>query len=238
MTTIVAYIRVSTEEQAETGVSLDAQRRKLELYAELHDLELVSIEVDAGLSAKTLRRPGLQRALGRLDAGEATGLLVCKLDRLTRSVRDMGELVERYFASRFDLLSVADAIDTRSAGGRLVLNVLVSVAQWEREANGERTSAALQHLRAQGVAMGRAPYGFRYSEPDESGRRRLVEVEGEIEAIGRMQRLSAVGLSYAAVAAVLNDDSVPTKLGGTWKANTVRRILLRAAEADETSEAA
>ena len=148
-TRVIGYIRVSTEAQADGGASLDAQRAKLTAYAAALDLDLVAIVEDAGVSAKTLRRAGLSHALDMLDAGDASGLLVTKLDRLTRSVRDLGELVERYFAARFSLLSVADSIDTRSAAGRLVLNVLASVAQWEREACGERTRDALAQLRAE-----------------------------------------------------------------------------------------
>jgi hypothetical protein len=124
-------------------VSLDAQRAKVKAYAELYDLELAEVIVDAGESAKSLDRPGLKRALGMLKAGEAEALLVVKLDRLTRSVVDLGTLVERYFApGKAALLSVGEQIDTRSAAGRLVLNVLASVSQWEREAIGERTCAS------------------------------------------------------------------------------------------------
>jgi DNA invertase Pin-like site-specific DNA recombinase len=92
-TRTVAYVRVSTENQADHGVSLDAQQAETRPYAELYGLELVEVVVDAGLSAKTLGRPGLVRALGMLKAGEAEALLVVKLDRLTRSVRDLGQLV-------------------------------------------------------------------------------------------------------------------------------------------------
>lgn len=84
-TRAVGYIRVSTEAQAEEGVSLDAQRAKLEAFAIAADLELVAIREDAGVSAKTLARPGLQAALEDLHAGRADALLVAKLDRLTRS---------------------------------------------------------------------------------------------------------------------------------------------------------
>jgi site-specific DNA recombinase len=136
----VAYVRVSTEKQADHGVSLAAQRSKVEAYATLYDLELVETVVDAGVSAKDIQRPGLQKALRALEGGLADAVVVVKLDRLTRSVRDLGNLVEQYFATgRFSLLSVGEQIDTRSAAGRLVLNVLASVAQWEREATGERT---------------------------------------------------------------------------------------------------
>ena len=84
VTRVLGYIRVSTERQADAGVSLDAQRAKLTAYAALYDLALVGIIEDAGASAKTLRRPGLQQALGMLKAGEADALLVAKLDRLTQ----------------------------------------------------------------------------------------------------------------------------------------------------------
>ena len=123
-TRVIGYVRVSTEGQADGGVSLDAQRAKLAAYCVALDLDLVCIEEDAGLSAKTLDRPALARALDALRAGRADALLVAKLDRLTRSVRDLGTLVDTYFAAgKWALLSVADSIDTRSAAGRLVLNV-------------------------------------------------------------------------------------------------------------------
>ncbi len=89
-TRVVGYARVSTEDQAREGVSLAAQRAKLEAYATALDLELVAVREDAGVSAKTLDRPGLRAALEDLRAGRADALLVPKLDRLTRSVRDLG----------------------------------------------------------------------------------------------------------------------------------------------------
>src|SRR5579872_239746 len=168
-TRTIAYLRVSTDKQADRGVSLDAQRAKVAAYAELYDLDLVDVIVDAGASAKTLDRPGLTRALAMLKKGAADALLVVKLDRLTRSVRDLGELVERHFApGKAALLSVGEQIDTRSAAGRLVLNVLASVSQWEREAIGERTSTAMQHkIASREYTGGAAPYGFRLAADGE-----------------------------------------------------------------------
>lgn len=156
---------MSTDKQADRGVSLDAQRSKVTTYAELYDRELAQVIVDAGESAKHLDRPGLQRALGMLKGGEADALLVVKLDRLTRSVRDLGHLVDKYFApGKAALLSVGEQIDTRSAAGRLVLNVLASVSQWER------TATATQHKAAQGkYTGGQAPYGRRVAADDPVG---------------------------------------------------------------------
>ena len=97
-TRCVAYLRVSTAQQAEHGISLDAQRAKVELYCRLYDLQPIEVIVDAGASAKTLDRPGLQKALGALRDGRADALLVVKLDRLTRSVKDLGVLLDEYFS--------------------------------------------------------------------------------------------------------------------------------------------
>jgi DNA invertase Pin-like site-specific DNA recombinase len=217
---IVAYIRVSTDKQAEHGVSLDAQRAKVEQYAALYDLELVAVEVDA-LSAKTTARPALARALAMLDAGTADGLLVVKLDRLTRSVRDLGDLIERYFGARgSSLISVSENVDTRTAAGRLVLNVLASVGQWEREAIGERTSAAMQHKKAVGETTGTAPYGFRVGADGV----RLEEDAAEQRALALVRELRAEGLSLRAIGDRLTAAGLTPRSGKAWHPQTVARI--------------
>ena len=225
-TRTVAYLRVSTDKQAEHGVSLDAQRAKVEAYASLYDLDLVAVEVDAGASAKSLdHRPALDRALALLAAAEADALLVVKLDRLTRSVRDLGELVERFQRGGWALLSVGEQVDTRTAGGRLVLNVLASVAQWEREAIGERTRAALAHKRANGEKTGgAAPYGYRLAEDGIH----LEPEPSEQEALALILALRADGLSLRAVAARLNADAVPAR-GSRWHPTTVAVLVKREA---------
>lgn len=231
MRRVVGYIRVSSEGQATEGVSLDAQRVKLAAYCTAMDLELVGIEADEGVSAKTLRRPGLQRALGLLDAGTVDGLLVTKLDRLTRSVRDLGDLVERYFAGdRCSLLSVGDSIDTKTAAGRLVLNVLTSVAQWEREATGERTRDALVEVRRQGGVLGADALGWRrVEETDAAGRQCIVRDDAEAETVARITALRGEGLSLRGIATVLTSEGRATKRGGRWAAETVAKVLERAA---------
>jgi len=233
VTRVVGYVRVSTEQQADGGVSLDAQRAKLVAYATALDLTLVDVVVDAGVSAKTLDRPGLRRVLGMLETREADGVLVAKLDRLTRSVRDLGDLVDRYFAERptvraCTLMSVADSIDTRSAGGRLVLNVLASVSQWEREAIGERTRDALVQVRREGVRLGGEAMGWRRTEDtDASGRRTVVAVDEEIATVERIQELHASGLSVRAIASTLTAEGAQTKRGGRWHPTQVQRVLAR-----------
>ena len=206
---IIGYIRVSTDEQAQHGVSLAVQEAKLRAYADLYGHDLAEVVVDAGASAKTLARPGLARVLGALETNQVEGVVILKLDRLTRSVRDLGHLLETYF-QKHALLSVMEQTDTSTAGGRLVLNLLISVSQWEREVIGERTSAALQHKRAQGVKLG-APALL-----DEA-------------TIGRIRELRSQGLSLPLIASTLTTEGYTTKRGGAWHPFTVQKILKREA---------
>jgi DNA invertase Pin-like site-specific DNA recombinase len=239
---MLGYIRVSTKEQAAEGISLEAQEQKVRAYCALKGVVLEHLIVDAGVSASKplAKRPGGKQLLALAAAGGA--VVAFKLDRLFRDCVDCLDVVRRWdqAGTALHLIDMGgQAIDTSTAMGRFFLTVMAGAAELERNLISERTSSALQHLRAQGVSMGRAPYGFRYAdEAGADGRRQLVEVPSELETLGRMQRLRSAGMSLAAVAAVLNDDAVPTKRGGTWKANTVRRILSRARQMEEQLKAA
>lgn len=224
---VVAYVRVSTDKQAEHGVSLDAQRAKIEAYAALYDLDVTSYEVDAGVSASTLDRPALTRALAALDTGAADGVIVVKLDRLTRSVRDLGDLVDRYFAAgRFALISVSENVDTRTAAGRLVLNVLGAVSQWEREAIGERTAAAMAHKRTVGeYTGGRVPFGYTLDVDGST----LRPCAAEQAIIAAARDLEAAGMSLRSIGAALEARGLLPRSGGQWHAKTVRGLLSVAA---------
>lgn len=217
----IGYVRVSTDKQAEDGVSVDAQEVKLRQYAALYGIELVGVVIDAGASAKTLDRPGLQEALSYLTAGKADGMIVAKLDRLTRSVRDLDTLITEYFRDRFNLVSVSEQIDTSTAAGRLVLNVLMSVAQWEREAIGERTATAMQHKKSIGERVGSVPYGYRVAEDGV----RLLEDEAEQEILQVAARARRNGLSLRKIAARLESKGFTNRAGRPFHPNTVASII-------------
>lgn len=138
----VGYVRVSTDKQADRGISLEAQVEKVRAMATVHSAQLVEIISDTGESAKSLDRPGMQRLLEMVRARSIDMVIVAKLDRLTPSVRDLADLLELSERKNVALISVAEALDTESAAGRLLLNIMVSVSQWEREAIGERTRDA------------------------------------------------------------------------------------------------
>ena len=220
-TRTIAYLRVSTDKQADHGVSLDAQRAKVQAYADLFDLDLVAVEVDAGESAKSLARPALQRALSALKAGKADALLVVKLDRLTRSVRDLCDLVDTYFRDgRWSLLSVGEQIDTRSAAGRMMLSMLTVIGQWEREAIGERTSAAMAHMATEGrYTGGKAPYGYSVDGDH------VVEDPDEQATIRAARDLRAKGLALRAVSETLAAQGRMARSGKPFGAQAISAML-------------
>ena len=234
---MILYARVSTDEQVRSGHSIDAQAAKLRSWAELFGHTVVAAITDAGESAKSLKRSGIQQALSMLTSGEADGIVVAKLDRLTRNIADWQSLIDGYFGDRAgkELFSLGDAIDTTTAGGRLVLNVLLSVAQWEREAIGERTRAALQHKLSNNRRAGEVRYGWDLLDDGET----LIPNEAEQAVIDLALRLRESGMSYRKIADELTARGILTKKGNTsWSHNTVTSMIKKAQEAQAREEIA
>src|SRR6202051_1949865 len=113
--TTVGYVRVSTDKQAERGISLEAQAEKIRAMALVQGAELGEIIIESGESAKSLNRPGMTKLLAQVDAGQVRAVIVAKLDRLTRSVKDLCELLELFERRGVALISVAESLDTGSA---------------------------------------------------------------------------------------------------------------------------
>lgn len=222
---IVGYVRVSTDEQVGSGVSLEMQAEKVRQYAELHGHDLLEIHRDPGYSAKTLDRPGLRAALAALKGDGAAGLAIFKLDRLTRNVRDLSHLVEDYFAgeSGRSLMSVSESIDTGSAAGRMTLNLLTTIAQWERETIVERTRSAMAHKRSLGERLGQIPFGKRLGLDG----RTLIDDDVEIEVIKSIRCFYLANYSFQEIAGLLNQRGTRAKNGGDWCASSVRTVYKR-----------
>ena len=227
--TAVGYVRVSTQEQAAEGVSLDAQREKLRSYCRANGIRLIDIFADEGMSGSTLARSGLQAALRMVKRGHASTLIVVKLDRLSRSLRDVCSLMEDYFSDeRFHLLSVCGMVNTHSAAGRMMMMNLANFSQFEREMIAERTRDALRHLKAQGARLGHPPYGYALGDEwDEHGRRKLVPIPNEQEVITKIKTLHAEGLSFAKIARHLNERGIPARRGGRWVISRICTTLQR-----------
>lgn len=203
--TTYAYLRVSTNEQARSGLGLDAQRAKIESAATYHGWRDVAWHVDEGISAKNMERPALRTILGRIERGDR--LVVSKLDRLSRSVYDFATLMHDAHREGWSVVILELDLDTSTPTGAFVANILASVAELERAMIGERTSAALQAAKANGTRLG-------------VGRRTLPAATLE-----RIVGLRDGGLSFGGIAKRLVDDGVPTATGGQWHPSTVRAAL-------------
>ncbi|WP_346923127.1 recombinase family protein [Glutamicibacter creatinolyticus] len=210
MTIMIGYLRVSTEEQANSGLGLDAQRDTIRRYADSHGWQVVWYE-DAGLSAKSLDRPQLQAALDRLNVStrhrDVDGIVVAKLDRLSRSVVDFAGVLELARARHWALVTIDLGVDTSSPTGELVANLMMSVAQWERRVIGERTSAAMQAAKRAGRHMGRVST--------------LPEATG-----ARLMALRAAS-TLRATADTLNAEGLTTATGRAWTENAVCKAHTR-----------
>ena len=222
------YVRVSTERQADRGVSLSSQRARIEAYCAAQGLKLVSCYADEGLSGgKAHNRPQLQRALADVTKRKAV-LVFWSLSRLSRSIKDTIEISERLEKAGADLVSLTEGFDTTTAAGRLVFGFFAVLAQFQREAIGENVKAALGHLRSQNRRVGRhCPFGFDLVE----GTKQLVENPREQGIVETMKGWRVDGDSYAYIADRLNGMGQPTKQpGGRWTATSVSRILEREAK--------
>jgi len=224
---VIGYVRVSTTKQEISGLSVEAQSLKIRQYCELYDLDLVDLIIDSG-SAKTLERQGMKSALQALKSGEAEGLVVAKLDRLTRSIKDLNVLIEEVF-TKAALISVADQVDTTTPSGRLILNILMSVSQWEREEIGARTKVAMQTKKAKGeYTGGKAPLGWKV---DAQGNE--VPDEDEQDLISTVRAYRALRLSYSAIAQKLTEADFTSRTGS---AKFSKSMAKRINDAETTEE--
>lgn len=214
------YARCSTDEQSREGVTLQSQEMRIRAFCVASGRVEPHMVIDDGQSAKTLNRLGLQRILEAVKSGEVGTLVVLKLDRLTRSVGDLATLLALFEKHGCALVAVQESLDTSTASGRLMLNLLASVSQWEREAISERTAAAFEYKRqAREIYCKGAPFGFRREDG------RLIEVPAEIAAIREMKRMAADGLSLRRIAAHLTECGIKPSGGGRWFAQSVKAVL-------------
>jgi len=216
----IGYVRVSTEEQALTGVSLDAQEEKIRAYCVAKEWDLIRVVRDEGYSAKDLNRPGMQEIIEGCRRKEFDVVVILKLDRLTRSVKDLGHLVEDVFQKNdVAFSSLQDNFDTATANGRMVMNILATLAQWERDIISERTRDAMQFMKKDRKLVGAVPFGYDCNNGS------LSPNPDEVVIVQKMIALRKRGRSYQKIAAHLNAKEIPSKNGGRWHPKTVMGVL-------------
>lgn len=202
-----AYIRVSTVEQADSRLGLEAQSFSIREACERRGFDLVDTYEDAGFSGGSLRRPAVERLLGDVRPGEA--VVVAKLCRISRSLMDFAGLVERSKREGWSLVVLDPDLDLSTANGRLVANVLAAVVEWERDIIGQRTCEALAAKRARGERLGAEPV-----------------VVGALA--DRIRVMRAGGESLRSICGVLNAEGVPTPRGGrVWRPSSLEGVLAR-----------
>jgi site-specific DNA recombinase len=205
----VAYCRVSTEDQATEGFSIEGQTEKLKAYAELHDLGDVVVITDPGRSGKNLDRPGLQQLLGMVDAGHVRAVLIWRLDRLSRNLADLILLADRFGQADVDLHSFSEKLDLSSATGRMFYGILGSFAQFYREQLSENVRMGMAQAMRQGRWVNRPPTGYDLVDGllvpnDDAGTiRRVFRMRGDGASQG--DAAAATGVNYSTVGQILKN---------------------------------
>ena len=199
MTKLVGYVRIGPRERDDERPSLDIQRRGLENAAQAKGWELVRVEQDVR-SGRSLRRPGLRAALAACRAGEADGIAVARLDRLTYSITDLAELVREAVEGGYTIVSLQPSVDIASDGGRAVGEVLAEAATWQPRA-----------IATAGRALSGRP-GRPSSTP--------------AAVAERIRDLRAQGMTLQAICDTLNREGIPTPRGGAeWRPTSLRSVL-------------
>ena len=216
----VIYTRCSSQEQAVSGLGLDAQERKARAYCEANDLDLITVITDPGFSGKSLQRPGIQRVIELASKRAIDAVVVLRLDRLSRSVRDTLGIVEAFKHHHVELHSLTERLDTGTASGKFVLTLLSALAEMERGLISERTSAALQSKILRGERAGQVPFGYRVGVDGKT----LVEDDEQQQVVGRVYELHDEGYSLRAICQQLQREGFQPS-GQTWHPQTVKRVL-------------
>src|SRR5262249_27734035 len=221
-----AYIRVSSEEQADSGLGLEAQRQRIAAYCELKGLRLAKVFEDPGISGgKPLAsRPAGSQLLAAAKKSKAI-VIASKLDRLFRSVADAATVIADFDKKGIQLVAIGEAFDTTNPYGRAMAQMASVFAELERAMIRERTRSAMSVKRSRGERIsGHAPFGWDFGRGG-----RLVQNAREQKIISRVRRLRAAGLSYRGIATRLEGEGVRPKRGRRWVHTTVKSILARKA---------
>jgi len=222
-TTAIGYIRVSTGDQADNGVSLDAQRDRIEAYATMAGLELVMIVEDAGVSGGTplTSRPGGMTIPALMHDHKATHVIALKLDRLFRDAEDALRQTRQWDKAGVGLHLIdvgGQTINTGSAMGRMFLTMMAGFAELERGMISERTTAALAHKKRVGDVYSALPLGYA------SDNGKLVPIDDELRIVAEIRDMRGDGKSLRAIADDLNARGIVGKRGGRFHASTIKAI--------------
>ena len=215
------YIRVSTEDQAREGFSLGEQEEKLRQLCKYKDFEIYKIYKDAGISAKNMKdRPAFQQMLEDMKSGKLNYIVAYKLDRVTRSVRDLEVLISTLEQYHCYLICDRDDVNTSTANGRFFVRMLTVLSQLEIEIVSERTKFGLNGAIKAGHIPGKVPLGY-YRDTDKTLK---VDVTTK-DIVLRIFELYLEGKSYQTISNILNEEKVLSPNNKKWCDSTIDRII-------------
>ena len=222
----IGYIRVSTDEQAQEGYSLQMQENKIRAYCELHDLDLMDVIVDAGISGQNIKgRPDALQLMSLIRGKKISSVVVYKLDRLSRSLRDLIEIADLLKKKRVALHSVTEKLDSSTPHGKFFFNITGSLAELERETISDRVKSGMAEKKAQGGRITRhAPYGYQFT-PDG----KLIENLQEQRIVKRIRQLNSNGFSIRAIEQKLFNEGILNRSSKKLTGTQIWRILQQAA---------
>lgn len=223
---ICCYCRVSTDEQARDGISLDEQQNRLQAYCISQGWNNFKFYIDDGYSAKNTKRPQLQKLLSDVKQGKVITVLVTKIDRFTRKLRDMLDLIKVLEENETSFCSASESFDTSSAAGRMMLHILTMFAEFEREKISERVTDNMLFNAENGKVQQPPCFGYDLVKDEITNNKMLIINKEEAKwAIKIFELFVNDNLGYMKIAKFLNQHKIKTKKNGEWSAQGVKVYL-------------
>ena len=217
---VIGYTCLNTMSQQPKNLSLKEQEQIIREYTVLQNWELVEMfrETTDSSTAQN-QQPMLAEIINESNKGRFDALVIARLDRLTRNIRQLNTLISQVcIRNGIELISIEEGLDTRNDCGELALRIIDIITKWDTKRISDRTREIIARKRAKGERVGHAPFGYTYRN------KRLVAVDTELKTVKLIREQRDKGHSYHKIAKYLNERKISSKRGGIWYAETVKTV--------------
>lgn len=217
---IIGYTCLNTISQQPKNLTLADQEKIIRDHIKANDWELVEMYTEVTESNHgQSQQPKLTEIISTSNTGRFDAIVIARLDRLTRNIRQLNTLIsEVCIKNGVELISIEEGLDTRNEGGELTVRIIDIVTKWDTKRISDRTREIIAKKRLKGERVGHAPFGFTYQN------KLLVAVENELKIVQLIREQRDNGNSYHKIAKYLNDRKISSKRGGIWYAETVKTV--------------
>ena len=216
----IGYTCLNTLSQQPKNLTLEDQEKTIQQFVESKGWDLVGIYPEMTESTNTMTQPKLEQIINDSSQDLFDVLVIARLDRLTRNVRQLNTLINRMcLQNGKHLVSIEEGFDTRNECGQLGLRLIDIITKWDTKRISDRTREIIAKKRAKGERVGHAPFGYTYKD------KKLVAVPAELDTVRLIREQRERGMSYHKIARYLNERKIPSKRGGTWYAETVKTVF-------------